>query len=181
MGARSRFVAVRYERERDKAEQGDTEQYQLFETAEYTYRVFVTNLTAPIAEAVWLYSGRAGAENLIKEANNDAGFAHPSKRFDVNSVHFQMVMLGYNLNCWLLLLNREPEQDVAKLRHTTLATARLRFLFIAAKIWKHAGRTGISYSDHYEEQGLFQRLMDRLREIALDATGYRPVIEVALR
>jgi hypothetical protein len=30
----------------------------------------------------------------------------------------------------------------------------LRFLFVAAKIWRHAGRTGVSYSDHYEEKGL---------------------------
>ena len=52
------------------------------------------------------------------------------------------------------------------MRHTTLATARLRFLFLAAKIWRHAGRVGISYSDHYEDQGLFQRLMDRVRAIA---------------
>ena len=33
------------------------------------------------------------------------------------------------------------------LNHTTLATTRLRFLFVAAKIWRHAGRVGISYSD----------------------------------
>jgi hypothetical protein len=40
----------------------------------------------------------------------------------------------------------------------------LRFLFLAAKIWRHAGRVGISYSDHYPERGMFQRLMDRLRK-----------------
>jgi hypothetical protein len=40
---------------------------------------------------------------------------------------------------------------VATLKHTTLATARLRFLFLAAKIWRHAGRVGVSYSDHYAE------------------------------
>ena len=71
-------------------------------------------------------------------------------------------MLAYNLNCWLMLFNREPQDDATALQHTTLATSRLRFLFVAAKIWRHAGRTGVSYSDHYEEKGLFQRLMDRL-------------------
>jgi hypothetical protein len=53
-------------------------------------------------------------------------------------------MLAYNLNCWLMLFNREEQDEVATLRHTTLATARLRFLFVAAKIWSHAGRTGVS-------------------------------------
>jgi len=84
---------------------------------------------------VWFYNQRGGAENLIKEANNDAGLtAHPSGRFDVNGNHFQLAMLAYNLNCWLMLFNREPQDDATQLRHTTLATARLRFLFVAAKI-----------------------------------------------
>ncbi|MGI8783892.1 MAG: hypothetical protein ACR2L2_09640 [Acidobacteriota bacterium] len=47
--------------------------------------------------------------------------------------------------------------DVAALRHTTLATARLRFLFIAAQIWRHAGRTGVHYSNHYEAQRLSRK------------------------
>jgi len=38
----------------------------------------------------------------------------------------------------------------------------LRFLFVVAKIWKHSGLVGISYSDQYAERGLFQRLMKRL-------------------
>ena len=49
-------------------------------------------------------------------------------------------------------------------KHTTLATSRLRFLSIA-KIWKRSRRTGIRYRDHYQEQGTFNRLMDRIRTI----------------
>ena len=89
----------------------------------------------------------------------------------MNCNHFQLAMLAYNLNCWLMLFNREEEARVATLTHTTLATARLRFLFLAAKIWRHAGRVGISYSDHYAEQGIFRRLMDRLR--AIEKEGQR--------
>jgi hypothetical protein len=136
----------------------------------------------PIYFVVWFYGQRGGAENLIKEANNDAGLAaHPSGRFDVNGNHFQLAMLAYNLNCWLMLFNREPQADATELKHTTLATSRLRFLFVAAKIWRHAGRTGVSYSDHYEEKGVFERLMDRLRRIAPRAQGYAPVMLPALR
>ena len=159
----------------------ETEQYQLFETRQYKYRVFVTDFVEPIDFVTWFYRQRGGAENLIKEANNDAGLAaHPSHRFDVNSNHFQLAMLAYNVNCWLMLFNREPQADATELRHTTLATSRLRFLFIAAKIWRHAGRTGVSYSDHYEEKGMFERLMDRLRRIAPRAQGYAPVMVPAL-
>ena len=171
-----RFVALRYANDEER-EPADEVQYQLFETRPYKYRVFVTNLKDPIPLVVWFYNQRAGAENLIKEANNDAGLAaHPSGRFDVNRNHFQLAMLAYNLNAWLMLLNREPQSDVNALKHTTLATSRLRFLFIAAKIWRHAGRTGVSYSDHYEEKTTFQRLMSRLRNIVSRPSGFKPVI-----
>jgi len=177
-----RFVALRYEKPRQEVAAEESEQYQLFETSHYKYRVFVTDMRDPISFVVWFYSQRGGAENLIKEANNDAGLsAHPSGRFDVNGNHFQLAMLAYNLNCWLMLFNREPQTDSTALRHTTLATSRLRFLFVAAKIWRHAGRTGVSYSDHYEEKGMFERLMDRLRRIAPGAQGYVPVMVPALR
>jgi len=154
----------------------------LFETSEYTYRVFVTNMDAPIDLLVWFYNQRATAENLIQEANNDAGLAaHPSKRWAMNCNHFQMAMLAYNLNCWLSLFNREEKTDTAKMKHTRLSTARLRFLFLAAKIWRHAGRVGVSYSDHYEEKGIFQRLMERLRAITDDGSRFAPVVLSALR
>ena len=67
------------------------------------------------------------------------------------------------------------------LKHITLATARLRFLFLAAKIWRHAGRVGVSYSDHYAEQGIFSRLLGRLRAISFGEQGFVPVIATALR
>jgi IS4 transposase len=175
-------VALRYEKTREEMDAEEAAQYQLFATSQYTYRVFVTNMSDPIYFVAWFYRQRGGAENLIKEANNDAGLAaHPSARFDVNSNHFQLAMLAYNLNCWLMLFNREPQADATELRHTTLATSRLRFLFVAARIWRHAGRTGVSYSDHYEEKGVFERLMDRLRRIAPRAQGYGPMMLPALR
>ena len=176
-GKAYRFIALRYQ----KKEPTPREQYQLWETPEYIYRVFVTDMNLPIDVLVWIYNQRASAENLIKEANNDAGLAaHPSRQWAANCVHFQLAMLAYNLNCWLLLFNREEKLPSDELKHTTLVTARLRFLFVAAKIWRHAGRVGISYSDQYPERGLFQRLMDRLRKITLGPAGFRPVLATTL-
>lgn len=167
-GKAYRFIGLRYKKKKEPAGEA-REQYQLFDTAEYLYRVFVTNMKRSIDLLVWFYRQRAGAENLIKEANNDAGLAaHPSRGWATNCVHFQLVMLAYNLNCWLLLFHREEGVKVEELKHTTLATARLRFLFLAARIWRHAGRDGISYSDHYQEKGVFHRLLKRLRAIAFE-------------
>lgn len=180
-GQAYRFIALRYQK-KCKAGDGEPEQYQLFDTPEYSYRVFVTDLDGPIDALVWFYNQRAGAENLIKEANNDAGLAaHPSGRWAMNCIHFQLAMLAYNLNCWLMLFNREEEAKIETLQHSRLATTRLRFLFVAAKIWRHAGRVGVSYSDHYEEKGLLQRLMTRLRNISPGLDGFAPVIGAALR
>ena len=177
-----RFLALRYEKKPEAREADEPEQYQLFDTPEYTYRVFVTNLDAPLDALVGFYRGRASAENLIKEANNDAGLAaHPSKRWMMNANWFQVVMLAYNLNCWLLLFQREETAKVADMPHTTLATARLRFLFVAAKIWRHAGRVGVRYSDHYQEHGILDRLMQRLRSITHGVSGFTPVVATALR
>jgi hypothetical protein len=181
-GKAHRFIALRYVKKSQPKQADEAEQYQLFDTPEYGYRVFVTDLKDRIDALAWFYNQRAGAENLIKEANNDAGLAaHPSGRWMMNCNHFQLAMLAYNLNCWLMLFNREEGAKVATLQHTTLATARLRFLFLAAKIWRHAGRVGISYSDHYAEQGIFRRLMDRLRMIADDGQRFTPVLATALR
>jgi hypothetical protein len=93
----------------------------------------------------WFYDQRAGAENLIKEA------IYPSGRWLMNCNHFPVDDVGLQPEL-LVDAVHEPAQ-VAALKHTTLATARLRFLFLAAKIWRHAGRVGVSYSDHYTEQG----------------------------
>jgi hypothetical protein len=180
-GKAQRFLALRYQKQSQPSAPEEPEQYQLFDTPEYRYRVFVTNMTDAIYLRTWFYNQRAGAENLIKEANNDAGLAaHPSARWMMNCNHFQLAMLAYNLNCWLMLFNREDGTKVATLQHTTLATARLRFLFLAAKIWRHAGRVGVSYSDHYEEKGIFGRLLDRLRAIAPDGTRFGPVLVTPL-
>src|SRR5579862_3817337 len=107
--------------------------------------------------------------------------AHPSARWAMNCIHFQLAMLAYNLNCWLMLFNREEKAKVETLQHTTLATTRLKFLFLAARIWRHAGRVGVSYSDHYADKSLFQRLMNRLQAVSETEDGFVPVIAAPLR
>jgi Transposase DDE domain group 1 len=184
-GKAYRLVALRYvKKPKPKKRKGvqAPEQYQLFDTPEYTYRAFVTDCDAPIDIVTGFYRQRAGAENLIKEANNDAGLAaHPSVRWSMNCVHFQLAMLAYNLNCWLMLFNREEQAKVADLRHTTLVTARLRFLFLAARIVRHAGAVIVRYSDHYAEKGTMARLMNRLRSIVPNGTRFPPVLASPLR
>ena len=89
--------------------------------------------------------------------------------------------ISYNLNCWRMLFNREEKATVETLQHTTLATTRLKFLFLEARIWRHSGRVGVSYSDHYADKTLLQRMMNRLRSVATTEKGFAPVIAHPLR
>jgi hypothetical protein len=57
-----RFLALRYRKKPETKPTEQPEQYQLFDTPEYTYRVFVTNMDGPLDALVWFYNQRAGAE-----------------------------------------------------------------------------------------------------------------------
>ena len=93
----------------------------------------------PLDLAIWFYNQFAVAENLIKEANNDASFAaHPSNRWMVNANSFQTAMLAYNLNFWLQVFHREENTTAQAIKHTTLATAWLRSLLLATRLQRHA-------------------------------------------
>ena len=59
-------------------------------------------------------------------------------------------------------------------------TSTKRYWVTLGERRRHAGRTGVSYSDHYEEKGVFERLMNRLRKIVPHAQGYAPVMVPAL-
>ncbi len=63
-----RFLALRYAR---AEEDEKPEQYQLFDTPGYIYRVFVADMDDPVDLLAWFYNQRAGAENLIKGAPGD--------------------------------------------------------------------------------------------------------------
>jgi len=72
-----------------------------------------------------------------------------------------------------MLFNREPQADATELRHTTLGPRGFGFLFVAANDLPPRRPHWVSYSDHYEEKGVFERLMDRLRRIAPRAQAMR--------
>ena len=82
-------------------------------------------------------------------------------------------MLAYNLNCWLQLIHGEEGAEIGSMRHTTLATARLRFFVRGGQDLAACRTGGVRYSDHYQDQGLFHRLMVRVRGIAPGGDGFR--------
>ncbi|MFN8939915.1 MAG: transposase [Acidobacteriota bacterium] len=129
-----------------------------------------------------LYNKRAAVENLIQEANNDIGLAaHPSGQWSMNANHFQLSMIAYNLNCWLALFEREESLTVPELTHRTVATNRLRLLYLAARTTRHGGQTEIHFGAQYQERNRFDQLMARWRAIERSLPGFAPVIHTPLR
>ena len=157
-GRPRRFVAVRY-----RLAEEPSNQYQLFATEQWKYRVFVTNRKQDKRVICEEYDGRATAENYIKEGCNDAGFAVLSGRcFEANQNYLQMAILAYNCNRWLQLMALPAGQTYQR---TQLRTNRLRLVFIAAKLVLHEGRRWIRLSQTFVEKELFHGLMERLRSI----------------
>ncbi|MDZ7362465.1 MAG: hypothetical protein ONB46_17345 [candidate division KSB1 bacterium] len=90
-----RFVAMR--QVKTERQDADGKQADLFDEADYDYRIFVTEITAPAHRVIDEYDGRAGAEPLNGAAQREGLCAIPSKAFAPNMVFFPMVMLVYNL------------------------------------------------------------------------------------
>jgi Transposase DDE domain group 1 len=170
-----RFVAMRI-----RPEQRGDRQLKLLESENYLYRVFVTNDPARPHRVIADYDQRADVENLIGEAQREGVLAIPSKRFQAHHAFFQLVMLAYNLWRWMKLVagHAQAEQQGehapdAPQRITipdhTLRIARLKLLFVAAKICFHDNRDQVAYSIHEQRAaGLseFLRYLDCRRKEA---------------
>ena len=148
-----RFVSSR---ERKKKTKG---QMNLLKEDNYVMRAFVTDKTIRPHNVIADYDTRASVEPLIGEAQREGLLAVPSKRFQSNHVFFQLVMLAYNLWRWMKLLaghsqqpdrdgEAAPQQEAIVMPDHTIRTARLRLLYVAAKIRFHGNRDDVRYSMH---------------------------------
>lgn len=131
----------------------------LLDNERYIYRMFVTNLSSRPHEVIAEYDKRADVENLIGEAQHEGILAIPSKRFQSHHAFFQIVMLAYNLWRWLKLKAEYGQEQTRKQRKDnpvqfpgiasqTLRIARLKMLYISAKVTFHSNRDNIYYSIH---------------------------------
>ena len=169
------FVAMRIRQD----QRGDR-QLKLLDGENYVYRVFVTNVPGRPHTVIEEYDQRADVENLIGEAQREGVLAIPSKRFQTHHAFFQLVMLAYNLWRWMKLLaghaerqaqQGQPVPDPQRIRlpDHTLRIARLKLLYVAAKICFHDNRDAVLYSIHEQRAvGLtdFLGYLDRRRKAA---------------
>jgi hypothetical protein len=105
------------------------------------------------------YDKRADCENLIGESKREGLAAIPSFKFATNYAYFQVVMLAYNIwRSFKIIAEHsqtepprqgdKPECSLKGIMDNTIRIARLKLLFIAAKIPVHSGASKVKYSEH---------------------------------
>jgi hypothetical protein len=154
-GCACRFVAMRIPKEKKKPSNQPV-QCMLFEDDNYTYRIFCTDLAGKAHEVIFEYDKRADVENLVGEAKREGLEMIPSAKFKNNYAFFQIVMLAYNIWRYMKLIAQRSLSDDATERsgvlkgivENTVRIARLKLLFIAAKVVKNENVDKVKYSIH---------------------------------
>jgi hypothetical protein len=158
-GCACRFVVMRIPK-KQKQPSKQPVQCMLFEDDNYTYRIFCTDLAGKAHEVISEYDKRADVENLVGEAKREGLEMIPSSRFKSNYAFFQIVMLAYNIWRYMKLIAHrslsEVQSDDAAERsgvlkgivENTVRIARLKLLFIAAKVVKNENVNKVKFSIH---------------------------------
>jgi hypothetical protein len=176
-GQAFRFVAMRIPKEKKKVSKGPV-QCELFKDDRYVYRIFCTNLAGKAHQVIDEYDNRADVENLIGEAKREGLGAIPSAKFKNNYAFFQIVMLAYNIWRYMKIIAQQSiskeeaestetvEPGLKGIMENTIRIARLRLLFLAAKVVKDGNTDKVKYSIHdARTPGMiyFLRFLDTLR------------------
>jgi hypothetical protein len=158
-GRPCRFVVMRILKEQ-KHPSNRPQQCVLFKDDQYTYRIFCTNLAGAAHKVIAKYDKRADVENLVGEAKREGLDMIPSAKFKSNYAFFQIVMLAYNIWRYMKMIANQsvsddrsqaaaPDNSVLKgIMSNTVRIARLKLLFIAAKVVKDGNRDKVKYSIH---------------------------------
>ncbi len=158
-GVACRFVVMRIPKEKAK-KLGQAVQCKLFEDDRYKYRIFCTNIGRKPHEVIAEYDKRADVENLVGEAKREGLDAIPSSKFKNNYAFFQIVMLAYNIWRYLkIMANESMKADqidttsssphgLKGIMNNTLRIARLKLLYIAAKVVIDSNVDKVKYSIH---------------------------------
>ena len=179
-GKACRFVAMRISIE-ETVPAGKMIQCKLFEDDRYKYRIFCTNIGRKPHEIINDYDKRADVENLVGEAKREGLDAIPSGKFKSNYAFFQIVMLAYNIWRYLKIMANESmkkdHSDITNsslhglkgIKDNTLKIARLKLLYIAAKVVIDSNVDKVKYSIHdVRTSGMlyFLKFLDKARQKA---------------
>ncbi len=139
-------------------EPGKQIQCELFVDDRYKYRIFCTSLKRKAHKVIAKYDKRADVENLVGEAKREGLESIPSAKFKNNYAFFQIVMLAYNIWRYLKIMaqldydkHKGYDKDIGPaglkgIEQNTIRIARLKMLYIAAKVVSGGNTNKMRYS-----------------------------------
>jgi len=155
-----RFVSIRRLKPDTPEEQG---QLTLWEFKDYIYHVFVHNLPVGPASVWRFYKPRARAELDIRELKESLPLGKvPTNSFLANTVHFELILLAYDLVNWFRRLCLP-----GKWKRATLRTLRMELLALPARLLKVGHRNVLKLPPGYIHQKLFQRTVGRIERLRI--------------
>ena len=141
--ARPRRMVVLRKREMDQL------QGHLFDRCGWSYSFFVTDRYWAPEDVARFYDKRADVERTICEAKNDLSIDHvPTSSFGANTADLAIKILARNL----LVLYRD--RGLKLNTRYRLATLRRRFIAVAGRLVRHAGRLVLRLSPHTPLRGI---------------------------
>ncbi len=173
-----RFAAMRIPKELT-SKPGKPVQRELFEDDRYKYRIFCTSFKRKAHEVIPEYDKRADVENLVGEAKREGLDAIPSSKFKNNYAFFQIVMLAYNIWRYLKIMAQSAHDNnkngcsatspagLQGIERNTIRIARLKLLYISAKVVSGSNTNKVRYSIHDTRTSGFMgflKYLDRLRK-----------------
>lgn len=154
------FVSVRRFKPEVPEEQ---EQLTLWEFKDYIYHVFVHNLPLKPASVWRFYKPRARAELDIRELKESLPLGKiPTNNFLANAVHFELILLAYDLVNWFRRLCLP-----GKWKRATLQTLRTELLALPARLLKVGHRNVLKLPPRYVHQKLFQQTVKRIERLRI--------------
>ena len=167
----ARFVFLRQKATRRQA---GPLQLDLFEpkTAEYQYKVIVTNKTVSAQKVMQFHHGRGSQEGIIGEAKSAAMLDYvPTRSWAGNQMYMQASILAHNLTRELQMQTRPRAVYSGPTRPAMwafekLETLRNRLIWRAGRLHSPDGRLTLTMSANAAVQADYETIMSALREAA---------------
>ena len=155
-----RFVIVRRPRPpRDE----EASQLTLWEFHDFFYHAFVSNLPLKPAAIYRFYTDRANAELDLRELKAALPLGKvPTTHFTANAVHFELILLAYDLVNWFRRLCLVGSWQTARLQ-----TLRYELFMLPARLLNVGHRNVLKLPDRYPHRKRFQQALTRIRGLRI--------------
>lgn len=154
------FVITRRPKPQDPEEQKQ-QQLTLWEFKDYYYHAFVYNLPLKPASVYRFYTPRARVELDIRELKESFPLGKiPSRSFQANSTHFELILFAYDLVNWFRRLCLP-----GKWQKATLHTLRTELLVLPARLLNIENYNVLKLPPRYVHQKMFREAAKKIEKL----------------